>query len=290
MQTALRVLAAIGLALLAVAAGLLGIYFWRGDHPRFLALEERAAHAHLIEKGVRLITPTGEGPFPTVLLIHGCGGLRGDNEPNLIMEEYAATAVQAGWAAAIVDSYGPRGWEASFARKRVCGGTLLPGLERASDILAAMDTLARDPRVTPGRLRIAAWSHGGWALGDLLTLRDPGDGSFRRSMMGVEGVMLTYPYCGFPARAGRKDWTWVGSVRLVFADRDTVQPASGCRAMIERAVRAGSHVETQTFAGATHAFDERLQTPNSPFRYDAASARAAREGFRRWLSPGARSP
>jgi dienelactone hydrolase len=231
-----------------------------------------------------LVTPSGTGPFPTVLLIHGCGGLHGDKGPNPIMEEYAASAVEAGWAAAILDSYAPRRWEAPWARRRVCTGLLLQGWSRAADVLAGLDLLQSDPLVDHRRLRIASWSHGGWAVGDLVTLPDPGDGSFSRTMADVEAIWFTYPFCGFPSQAGRRDWTWKGGVRFVFAEHDTVQSgAADCRRMLERARKAGSQVETVVFPGVTHAFDERVRSADSTFKFDPVATARAHAAFIAWL-------
>ena len=274
-------LAALGLALV-VAAGAVAVTYDRYiGHPRFLLAGARASHAQLLASGLELATPSGTGPFPTVLLIHGCGGLHGDRGPNPIMDEYARSAVEAGWAAAILDSYSPRHWEAPWARRRVCTGLLLQGYRRAADVLAGLDLLRADPRVDHRHLRVASWSQGGWAVGDLVTLRDPGDGSFARTMADVEAIYFTYPFCRFPSQGGRRDWTWKGGVRFVFAEHDTVQSAAGCRPMADRARKAGSKVETVVFPGVEHAFDERVQTRDSTFD-PAATARAHAE-FIAWL-------
>jgi dienelactone hydrolase len=199
------------------------------------------------------------------------------------MDEYARSAVEAGWAAAILDSYSPRHWEAPWARRRVCTGMLLQGYRRAADVLAGLDLLRADPRVDHRRLRIASWSHGGWAVGDLVTLRDPGDGSFARTMADVEAIYFTYPYCSFPSQGGRRDWTWKGGLRFVFAEHDTVQSAEGCRPMVDRARKAGSEVETVVFPGVTHAFDERVKSADSKFKFDAAATARAHAEFMAWL-------
>jgi dienelactone hydrolase len=203
------------------------------------------------------------------------------------MDEYARSAVDAGWAAAILDSYGPRRWPPAWARTRVCAGLRLNGLERSADVLAGLDLLQADPRVDRHRLRIASWSHGGWAVGDLLTLRDPGDGSFKRTMADVEAVQFIYPYCARPARAGWRDWTWRGGVRLVEAEKDTIQNAAGCVPLVERARKAGSTVEVTIMPGVTHAFDERTQTPQSPFKFDAAATARSHADFAAWLKTAA---
>src|SRR5215472_16512378 len=125
------ILMSLGVVLLA-AAGVAALTWDRYiAHPRFLAAAARAAHARLLAPGLELVTPPGAGPFPTVLLVSGCGGLHGDKGPNPIMDEYARSAVEAGWAAAILDSYSPRGWEPTWARTRVCTGLRLPGFRRA---------------------------------------------------------------------------------------------------------------------------------------------------------------
>jgi dienelactone hydrolase len=199
------------------------------------------------------------------------------------MDEYARSAVEAGWAAAILDSYSPRRWEAPWARRRVCTGLLLQGFRRAADVLAGLDLLQSDARVDHRRLRIASWSHGGWAVGDLLTLRDPGDGGFSRTMADVEAIYFTYPFCRFPSQGGRRDWTWKGGVRFVFAEHDTVQSAAGCGPMVDRARKAGSKVETVMFPGVTHAFDERVRSADSTFKFDPAATARAHAEFIAWL-------
>jgi dienelactone hydrolase len=284
MRTARRwILALLGLALLVAAGAAVIAYDRYIRHPWFLAAPARASRARLLGPGLDLVTPPGPGPFPTVLLIHGCGGLHGEHGPNPIMDEYARSAVEAGWAAAILDSYGPRGWAAPWARRRVCRGVLLQGYRRAADVLAGLDLLHADARVDHQHVRIASWSHGGWAVGDLVTLNDPGDGSFSRTMADVEAIYFTYPWCHFPSQGGRRDWTWKGAVRFVFAEHDTVQSAAGCQSMVDRARKAGSLVETVMFPGTTHAFDERVKSSDSTFRFDPAAAARAHAEFIAWL-------
>lgn len=278
-----RILIRIGLALLALLVVIAALAFWRIEHPTYLSPAAREKHARFLAPGLTVVTPPGPGPFPTVLLIHGCGGLQGERGPNPIMDEYAASAVQAGWAAAILDSYGPRGWQATWARHRVCTGARLRGLQRAADVLAGLDLLQHDKRVDPHRLRIASWSHGGWAVGDLATLNDPGDGSFNRTMAEVEAMQFTYPFCAFPSLAGRRPWTWHGGVRFVFAENDTVQSMAGCQSMIARARQGGSKVESELIPGVTHAFDERVKSSDSTFRFDPAATARAHSEFIAWL-------
>ena len=70
---------------------------------------------------------------------------------------------------------------------------------------------------------------------------------------------------------------------MVFAEHDTVQSAEGCRSLIERGRKAGARIETVVFPGVTHAFDERLTTDDSTFRFDPAAAARAHAEFIAWL-------
>src|SRR3954465_1138238 len=58
----------------------------------------------------QLYKPDGKGPFPTVIALHGCGGLAGRSEPVLARyREWAEDLVKDGKAVLLPDSYGSRG-------------------------------------------------------------------------------------------------------------------------------------------------------------------------------------
>ena len=72
-----------------------------------------------------LYTPRGTGPFPAVILMHGCGGI----SPNV--KEWAVWLRHEGYAAFVLDSFGGR------------------------------KTL---PQIDAGRIAAIGYSHGGWTL------------------------------------------------------------------------------------------------------------------------------
>src|SRR4051812_8503974 len=82
-----------------------------------LGLDTIASRWARLKPHVALHGPTGRRP--TVLLFHGCGGVR----PHI--EGYARTVIELGARAMIVDSYAPRGWSRSFGLALVCTGALL---------------------------------------------------------------------------------------------------------------------------------------------------------------------
>ena len=57
----------------------------------------------------QLYKPDGDGPFPTVIALHGCGGFGGHSEPVLPRyRDWAEQLLKAGNAVLLPDSYGSR--------------------------------------------------------------------------------------------------------------------------------------------------------------------------------------
>src|ERR1700692_5000539 len=57
----------------------------------------------------QLYKPDGDGPFPTVIALHGCGGLGGHAEPVLPRyRDWAEQLLKSGHAVLLPDSYGSR--------------------------------------------------------------------------------------------------------------------------------------------------------------------------------------
>lgn len=223
-----------------------------------------------------LVGPDDDRPRPTVILFHGCGGLR-DHLPR-----YAKAAKAVGWRACIIDSYEPRGLSRAMAMAFVCTGLILRGGERAGDVLAAIDGLSKRPDVDGSRLALAGWSHGGWSIMEAMSLdphahgaaglRDAGD----CDLSGVKAVWLAYAYVGFAAINRMRAWRHCPKVLAVTARRDhltTVRNAEQVHAMIRN---CGAEVETW-IADGTHSFDEPMNAP--PMRYDEALATEALRRF-----------
>ncbi len=132
------------------------------------------------------------------------------------------------------------------------------------------------------RLALAGWSHGGWAIMDLMTmaLNRPGEARIARPdpalLAGVKAVVLAYPWCGAGALSQLRPWRRTPDVFAFVGEADRVARPALCRRAWRAAERAGARVETWFPAGATHAFDED-GVPVSAFRFDAALAADAEE-------------
>lgn len=217
-----------------------------------------------LKSGVDIHYPQGDGPFPVVVILHGCGG----NRP--FLENYADAANEAGVAAVMLDSFGPRGIGRLRAVTAVCTGFHLHGDERAGDIKVLLAHLD-DPQLDTSRVALAGWSHGAWAVAEALT-HDPVQAK------GVEGAFLVYPYCRFPARWPGKSAPKGVPILAVVPDDDYVGDSPACK----RALK-GSGADIVTVEGATHAFDE-PDPAGIGFTYNAEAAAENRARFKAFLS------
>jgi dienelactone hydrolase len=202
------------------------------------------------------LTPEGAGPFPTVLIFHGCGGVRDH------LRWYARAAVEAGWGALIVDSFAARGWSKSFAKHLVCTGLLLRGRARAADVLATVRFAGSMPAIDPTRLVLAGWSHGAWSIMDMLAqpLTRRGELGLRdapaASLAGIRAGFFAYPYVGVAsASRGGKPWPRALRVFSVVPRRDHLASVRRHMRALASVVSGGGEVEVWS-VDATHAFDE----------------------------------
>lgn len=228
-------------------------------------------------------SPAGPGPFPTVLLFHGCGGVRRH------IHGYASAAVRAGWRVITVDSYAPRGWSRRWAQFTVCTGLMFRARARAGDIVAAIWGVSQLADVDPSRLVLTGWSHGSWALMDLMTT--PLDGQPRlgladptaESVDRVRGLFLAYPYVGIVARSWRKPWLRTPRVFGVIPTRDHFAKVSGYMRAFAAPIRAGADIELWGVE-ATHAFDEPGIKARLPIEFDESASLQAISRFEGFLS------
>ncbi|MFQ5852605.1 MAG: dienelactone hydrolase family protein, partial [Candidatus Binatia bacterium] len=127
-----------------------------------------------------LTKPVGEGPFPAVVLLHGCSG---------IVPHYGVWADRlAGWGyvALQVDSLKPRG------ETYICDKVFaISPFTRAKDAHAAKAYLAGLRFVRGEQIAVLGWSHGGWAT--LLTLNN--SPNVERWSDPFQAAVAFYPWC-----------------------------------------------------------------------------------------------
>lgn len=240
---------------------------------------EPAELSALLAPHYTIAKPDGVGPFPTAILFHGCDGVA-DN-----MHRWADALVADGWAAVIVDSHTPRSILDYDMWRLVCAGQLLPGAERAGDVMTAISDASAMPFVDQDRLALIGMSHGGWSIMELLALDTAGRVPFnltrppaalsRDGLSGVQAVILVYPWCGLANRARRRPWAHDAPALFLLARDDVIAPAAECERVADALEAAGKDVSTVVYPDVTHGFDQMEHTPLSTLVFDEAATRDA---------------
>ncbi len=210
---------------------------------------------------------------PAVLLFHGCGGVREH------IHMYGRAAEGAGYRAYVIDSFAARGWNRTFGLMFVCTGLQFQGAERAGDVLASAWGVAQRLDVDGSKISLAGWSHGAWAIMDLMTmpLAKPGDAGLSDAtaepLAGADSLFLVYPYGGFGALSRTRPWVRRPKTLGVIALHDHITAAGDADRIYQPAIEIGADVEIWRVDG-THAFDEE-QNALGVMRYDEALSREA---------------
>jgi dienelactone hydrolase len=247
MTRRLRMTAVILLSLLAVVS-VVALGFFHGWHIKKHEPEELAS---VLRPFFRIGHPSGDGPFPTVVAFHGCGGM------DLGAIDWMDYLNSNGYATVLVNSSEPRG----LSPEQVCSGLRLWGSERAGDVLVASFDVRKLPFVDENRLVLLGWSHGAWAIMDLLAMNPPTElpTNLRRApsqvLAGVRGVVLFYPFCGFPAKARKGGWQQDLPVLMLMAGKDPI--LAPCLRVASVLRERNDSVITHVYPDANHAFDMR---------------------------------
>jgi dienelactone hydrolase len=176
--------------------------------------------------------PAGNGPFPAVIVLHGCAGLGASQWI------WARRLNGWGYAALIPDSMTPRGI------KRVCepaAQNLVTWWDRVGDVGSAAAWLRTQPQIDPHRIAVLGLSHGG-ATAAIATQR-------AYAGFGLRAAVDYYGPCVDPATHGD-----VPLLVLVGGDDDWGHPAQRCQDF-GAALQPGQDFELHVYPGAYHAFD-----------------------------------
>jgi dienelactone hydrolase len=225
-------------------------------------MPDLATHAARLAPNLEVVRPTGPGPFPVVVQMHGCGGV----QP--LQARYARAARDAGVAAVIIDSLAPRGIGRREAQLTVCTGARLRGAERAVDMLATLHWLQGQPWADTNQVAAAGWSHGAWAIMEAMVAASPQD-----VVAPLKLTVLFYPYAGFPARTHTHGWgDNKPKIFACLAGRDAVVGRLAPRRALRRLQADGLDIDILDLPDATHCFDdEYADDPRTCYRPDLAS-------------------
>ncbi|MCP3386348.1 dienelactone hydrolase family protein [Bradyrhizobium sp. CCGUVB4N] len=210
----------------------------------------------------QLFKPEGEGPFPTVIALHGCGGLGSHSDSvQPRYRDWAERLLKAGNAVLLPDSYGSRELGPQCRVKEM---HVKARRERVTDIAASRAWLMKQNWVARDRVSLMGWANGAsallWAVRPQSVARDAGP-DFR-------AAIAFYPDCRISAGLG---WsTRVPTLVLIGANDDVSSPPA-CRQMVDGAHGRSALARIVVYPGAYHDFDR----ANTPLHAAASSTDAA---------------
>jgi dienelactone hydrolase len=222
-----------------------GTLVWSADRLRLVPAEPVVLSGDL---GM----PLGAGPFPAVIVAHGCNGTgMHDGAWARVLREW-------GYATFVLDSFHGRGL------REVCTSALtLTGTQRIPDAYGALRIIGTHPRIDADRIALMGFSHGGiltlgaatqWARD---TYTAPGRPGFR-------AFVPFYPYCNtiYPERE-----RITAPLRIHTGELDDWTPSAPCTQLVDALRAVGQDATITVYPRAHHSFDNTrlglLHLPNA---------------------------
>lgn len=194
----------------------------------------------------QLYRPDGNGPFPAVIALHGCGGLAAGKDPVAPRyRDWAEDLVKAGYAVLWPDSFGSReaGPQCQEKERKV-----LARRERVADVTAAHKWLLAQNWVARDRISLIGWAHGAstvlWAVRPQLAGRGK-EPDYR-------SAIAFYPECRISSRTG---WSARVPTLLLIGGNDDIAAPSLCRQMVDGARGRTALTRITVYPDAPHDFD-----------------------------------
>jgi dienelactone hydrolase len=184
-----------------------------------------------------LAKPDGAGPFPAVIVLHGCAGMHDTTKQKLVDE-----LVAWGYVILLVDSYATRGIDQACTSDQFA-----TFFRRTPDAYGALVFLAHRTFVDPHRVAAVGFSAGAW-----VTLSATEPNAFELfdppSNLRFRAAVAFYPPCKqASARPVIPTLIFIGAV-------DDWTPAADCSNKIASWGNDGPPVELVVYPGAYHGF------------------------------------
>jgi dienelactone hydrolase len=193
-----------------------------------------------IALSAELVLPAGAGPWPAVVLAHGCSGI-------VNTEKGWARALQSwGYATLTLDSLRARGLTEVCTNPRALIAT-----QRVPDAYGALRILATHPRIDRRRIALMGFSHGG-VLTQIASTVWARDTYVPSGQPGFRAFFAFYPSCNIVYPEGEHI---TAPLRIHSGELDDWTPPGPCEAFVERLRRAGQDARITVYRQAHHSFD-----------------------------------
>jgi len=196
--------------------------------------------------------PDGPGPFPAVVMLHGCSGLMTRSGQIGARDRFWAEYLREhGYVALLVDSFTARGID------EVCTGrhNLSAVRERADDARGALQFVRQRADVQADRVGLLGWSNGAATVLSVLFDKGEPQRDFHVAVAFYPSCLREYP--------GGPDYRPYAPLLVLIGARDDWTPAAPCVQWTERAQALGAPMRLTVYPEAHHGFD----APDNPVHY-----------------------
>jgi dienelactone hydrolase len=195
-----------------------------------------------------LFRPDGQGPFPAVVGLHNCTGLR--NSAGVVGARYrdwGERLAKSGFVVLLPDSNGSRG---IGSQCKVRARSLRNDRERVADADAARNWLQAQTWVAADRVSLLGWSSG--AIAALWSVRARPQPAAKEGGPDFRSAVALYPGC---RRLGNAAWSARVPTLILIGRADDQASAATCQQMVAGARGRSARVEIHVYPGAHHDFD-----------------------------------
>lgn len=206
-----------------------------------------------------IFKPTGAGPFPAVVLMHTCGGVK---DPHI--KQHAQELLADGYVVLPVDSFGPRGFEN-------CATRVLSGSAGVVDAYAALAHLASKSFVDKSRIFQVGYS---WGAVTSAWLASPQSAGYANSELRFAGSVSNYGTCRYQDKYQFLLRDADRPLLMLMGSSDSEFSPAACFPLLETMRASGAPVQWHLYPGATHAWDKPTQ-PARGYVYDEAVTKDA---------------
>jgi dienelactone hydrolase len=198
-----------------------------------------------------LYKPDGAGPFPAIVMLHGCGGLFNakTGRPDARSVWWAEYFQQHGYVALMIDSFKSRNASVMCPHG---APTILPDRERPLDTYGALRYLQQQPFVMADRIGLIGWSHGGGTLLYSIDAQSPARPADLQH--DFRAAVAFYPgWCNARAHG----WRWHTQIPLLvlLGESDNWVHAPPCQSFIEGSRANGTQADVVVYPDTYHDFD-----------------------------------
>jgi dienelactone hydrolase len=195
-----------------------------------------------------LFRPDGQGPFPAVVGLHNCTGLR--NSAGVVGARYrdwGERLAKSGFVVLLPDSNGSRG---IGSQCNVRARSLRTDRERVADADAARTWLQAQTWVAADRVSLLGWSSG--AIAALWAVRARPQLTAKEASPDFRSAVALYPGC---RRLSNAAWSARVPTLILIGRADDQASAATCQQMVAGARGRSARVEIRVYPGAHHDFD-----------------------------------